>query len=85
MTLADLFIVSGLLVCFIVLGFVRSTAGRAPQPRAQPRPGAVTSAHRPMVPPSDSGERLTALELAELARLGEVRREAEARLRKVGR
>lgn len=65
----------------IAVGFLGSTPPRAPQSTAQPRPVAVTSPYRPPVPPSD-GERLIALELA---RLGEVRRAAEARLREVGR
>ena len=85
MTLADLVIGLALLALgwLIVLEFVWSMPDRAAQPKAQPRPVAVA----PVSPvlPSDTGERLRSLELAELARLGELRRAAEARLRQVGR
>jgi hypothetical protein len=85
MTLADLVIGLALLALgwLIVLEFVWSMPDRAAQPKARPRTVAVA----PVSPvlPSDTGERLRSLELAELARLGEVRRAAEARLREVGR
>ena len=85
MTLADLVIGLALLALgwLIVLEFVWSMPDRAAQPKVQPRTVAVA----PVSPvlPSDTGQRLRSLELAELARLGELRQVAEARLREVGR